>query len=77
MNFTLDLNTLLQGIVILLCVAGVKGIFSLNNKVSTICARLGKIETWQIGHEKLDDERYGEATKGLSSLWERLDKRIK
>ena len=74
MNFTLDLNTLLQGIVILLCVAGVKGIFSLNSKVSTICARLGKIETWQTGHEKIDDERHTETTKNITSIWDRLDK---
>jgi len=76
LNFTLDLNTLLQGIVILLCVAGVKGIFSLNSKVSTICARLGKIETWQTGHEKIDDERHTETTKSVTSIWDRLDKMI-
>ena len=76
MNFTLDLNTVLQGIVILLCVAGVKGIFSLNKKMNTICVRLGKIETWQIGHEKIDDERHTEATGSIKSIWDRLDKMI-
>ena len=69
MNFTLDLNTLLQGIVLIICAAGVKGIFS-------ISARLGKIETWQVGHEKIDDERHTETTKNITSLWDRLDKII-
>ena len=70
MNFTLDLNTLLQGIVLIICAAGVKGIFS-------IYARLGKIETWQVGHEKIDDERHTETIKNVASLWDRLDKMTK
>ena len=73
MNFTLDLNTLLQAIAIFLIIGGIKGIFSINAKVSTICTRLGKIETWQTGHEKIDDERHAEAKTGLASVWERLN----
>lgn len=32
----------------------------INDALSLICERLGKVETWMEQHEKLDDERHNE-----------------
>ena len=74
MNLTLDLNAILQGVAILLIGIGATGIFSIKKKVNQICTTLGKIETWQTGHEKIDDERHQESKNNIASIWARIDK---
>lgn len=60
MEVTLNLNSILQGVTIILVVWGVKGIFSLDRKLNAQNGKLGKIETWMAGHEELDNVRFHE-----------------
>ena len=76
MNFTLDLNTLLQGVVLIVVAAGLKGIFSINSKVTILCAKLGKMEVWQTGHEKIDDERQERMIETVGNIRDRINKMI-
>jgi len=46
-----ELILLAQGVVVLLLSLLIKS-------VMTISSRLSSIETWQVGHEKQDDERF-------------------
>lgn len=73
MNFTLDLNTFISALGVALVVAAIKGIWSLNTKVAVQNGRLGTIETWLKGHEKLDDERHKQTQDSISGLWGKLD----
>jgi hypothetical protein len=36
-----------------------------------------KMETWMVGHEKLDDERAKGTQEGLTALWEKIDREQK
>jgi len=73
MNFAIDLNTVLNGVVLLLAAAGVKGIVSLNQKVGAQNNRVGKLETWLEKHEKQDDLRHKENREDLAALWGKMD----
>ena len=73
MNFTLDLNTFISALGVALVVAAIKGIWALNTKVAVQNGRLGAIETWLTGHEKLDDERHKQTQETLYSLRGKLD----
>ncbi|MDP2815296.1 MAG: hypothetical protein Q8O19_01290 [Rectinemataceae bacterium] len=56
MNLTIDLNTIISGIILVLVTIGIKGIFKING-------RIVKIETWVELHEKSDDERHADILK--------------
>ena len=71
MNFDFNLGTFLSG----LGVAGIGWVISIvrsmNTKLGIINGRVGKVETWQIAHDKQDDERHEETKTALSELKER------
>ena len=77
MGFTLDLNTIISGTAVAVISYGVisikKDIRGLIDKVSIQNGRLGRIETWQGGHEKIDDERHKQTQEGIASLWGKMD----
>ena len=73
MNFTIDLNTFISALGVALVVAAIKGIWALNTKVAVQNGRLGTIETWLKGHEKLDDERHKQMLESVNSLWGKID----
>ena len=66
MTINIDLVVILQGITILLTVAGVTGVFRLAAKVSAQNGRIGKLETWSEQHEKLNTFQYGELHEELA-----------
>jgi len=71
------INTFLSGTAVAVISYGVtvlhKGIKELNNKVGAQNGRLGKMETWMTGHEKIDDERHKQTQEGIANLWGKLD----
>lgn len=73
MNLSVDLNTILSGVIIILTGYGVKGLMALKEQVSQQNGRLGKMETWMTGHEKIDDERHKRTQEGIANLWGKLD----
>ena len=74
MTFNIDLNTFISALGVALVIAAIKGIWALNTKVAVQNGRLGTIETWLTGHEKLDDERHKQTQESLGTLREKLDK---
>jgi hypothetical protein len=55
-------------------VALIRGVWKINQHLTTLNGRMGKAETRQIEHEKVDDERHDINSKHLDSqtklLWE-------
>ncbi len=74
MDYTI-LNTFISTLAVALISGAIKGIVALNRKVGLQNGRLGKMETWLIGHEKLDDERHKQALESVKSLWAKMDER--
>ena len=78
MNVNLDLNTILQGIAILLLVGGIKGLFNrlsaLDTKLSKLNGTVGKLQTWREEHEKLDGAHQEVTKKNISELWTHVNK---
>lgn len=66
MDFHINLNTILEGIILL----GIVGIFKLLWGTNE---RLTTSEVWQKEHDKQDDERYQTLTKSQDAIWERID----
>lgn len=79
MDLTINLNTVLQGVVILLIVGGFReGLAwfrTIDKKLNEQNGRLGKIEQWRIEHEKYSDERVGQIRKNVDAIWDRLDEK--
>lgn len=42
--------------------------------LSAIGSRLLSIETWQVAHDKQDDERHEQLREGLKGLWDAVKK---
>ena len=76
MNFTLDINTLLTTLVGIAVVKGVRGIVSIDRKLTVQNGRLVNMETWKDGHEKLDDERHSSLINSLADLRESIQNSI-
>lgn len=76
MDLTINLNTILQGVIILLIVAGFKGglgwLRSIDKKLSEQNSRLTKMEEWRIEHEKYADERINQIRKNVDAIWGRI-----
>lgn len=72
MNFVLDLTVILQGVAIGGIGMVIKGIVSINRKLGAMNGRVGKIETWQEDHTKLDDERNNGVLNAISELRKRV-----
>ena len=65
-NFEVNLTTILSGLIL----ASILGVFAQLRKLNS---RLGKVEAWQGGHEKMDDERFGGLKESIRDLWTALD----
>lgn len=76
MNINIDLNTLILIVVGSLVTWVLKGITSINQKLSALNGRVGKSETWQEAHTKLDDERHGIVERFIEAIWNQIDKKI-
>ena len=66
----IDANTILQGISIFLLIGGIKGIFSMNEKLNKMNGSLGKLWTWREEHEKLSGAKHDTMEKNITSLWD-------
>lgn len=60
MDFTLDLNTLINGIILTLMGAGVRGIFSIRDSIFQINSKISNQELWTEMHEDEDNRRFEE-----------------
>lgn len=69
MNFTVDLNTLILTGVGGLVTWVLNGVSAIKKDLREINGRLGKVETWQVEHEKIDDERIKLVRTDLNSVW--------
>ena len=47
-----------QAVLTLIIGAGVRALFSLSARISEQNGRIGRLDTWKLDHEKLDDERH-------------------
>ena len=72
MNFSIDLNTLLSGIILLVLGAGVKGLFVMKDGIARVHTKIGKVETWTEQHEKTDDYRFEAVAESLKTIEGRL-----
>jgi len=63
----INLGAILQVIIAL-------GVLWLLKGVSKINGSIKEIKSWQVGHEKLDDERYKENKDKFKSLFTELNK---
>ncbi len=68
MNF--DLSILLQGVIILLLVGGIKGVFAMNQKLNKMNGSIGQLWTWKEGHERLNLEQSKTTEKNITALWD-------
>jgi len=60
-------STVAQGVAVLLLAAGVVSLFQMN-------ARLARIETWMMDHEKKDQAREDKTDAEIGRLRDRLDR---
>jgi len=75
MNFTIDVNTILQGIILLAIGAGVRGIFSMNKKIGEMNGSVRELVVWKEEHEKKDSERFGSIKDNFKAIWNKLNDR--
>ena len=75
MNLIIDLNTILQGIILLAVGAGVKGIFSMNKKLGEMNGSIRELNIWKDGHEQKDDRNYEQTRDGFKAIWNKLNDR--
>ena len=75
MNLAIDLNTILQGIILLAIGAGVRGIFSMNKKLGEMNGSIRELNIWKEEHEKNDTERFGSIRDNFKAIWNKLDDR--
>jgi hypothetical protein len=47
----------------------VESLDSIDSRLGTINGRVGKMETWQVMHERQDDERYEHIDKTTDAIW--------
>ena len=73
MNINLDANTILQGISLFLLVAGIKGIFSMNEKLNKMNGSIGKLWLWREEHEKLSGAKHETMEKNITALWDQYN----
>ena len=70
MIFNLDLNTLATMGVGGLVAWGLRGIRNINSKLNTMNGDLRVIKTWQIEHEKKDNDRHTDTKHRIERLEE-------
>lgn len=63
-NFTLDLNLIMNGLTL-------GGVGWLLKSVLGVRNCITKVNSWMLGHDKQDDERHEEIMKNIDKLWER------
>ncbi len=63
---------LANGLILLLVGIAVRGITAINNKFSAVTVEIEKSKTWQMGHEKQDDERHARSIAHYARLEEEL-----
>ncbi len=63
MNVTVDLQVILQGTILLAFGGGLKMLLTslggIRDHLAELNGRTGKMEQWQIDHEKRDEDRFG------------------
>lgn len=60
MDMTINLNTILEGLILF-------GVCWTLKQVSGLGASVGKLETWTDQHEKQDDDRHGDILDRLNA----------
>lgn len=73
---TLDLAAIFSGTAVAAIGALTRGAYVLVRHIREQNGRIGKIEQWQVLHEKLDDERCKTTNTALAGVRERLDRLI-
>lgn len=73
MNVTFDLNTILQGIAVVLAAAAVLGIFGMWRQLIKINGRLNKHEQWQDLHAQGDERQHTQARENIRDLWHEVN----
>ena len=68
MSITIDLIFILQSVTVLLVAAGVRGIFTLSQRINTMNGRIGKLEVWANEHEKYNVDAHEEIRREIGVL---------
>jgi len=67
-GMTSEIMIVLQGVLLILAGIGLRGIISIRVYLAKLDGRIDQVETWQIGHEKLDDIRSANTQERLDRL---------
>lgn len=72
MNLIENLNTIIQGVILLAIGMGVKGIFSMNKRLGDMNGSVREIIVWKTEHEKKDAEHFQSMQDGFKAIWNKL-----
>ena len=67
MVISIDLVFILQGVLVVLVGAGVRGLFKINAHLAMLNGQIGKLKVWQEEHQRFDEAEF-------SALRRELDK---
>jgi len=67
MSVTIDTVAILNGVILILVAAIVRGVSQVNKRLNELNGRLGKSEVWQEQHQEMD-------TKEFEALRREIDK---
>lgn len=59
---------IINGVCVPFILLGVRRLGQIRDHLALLNGRLGKVETWEMQHEKLDDERHGETSQKFERM---------
>ena len=68
MNIIFDLGALLSGVALLLVGWSIKLAYGITDHLNILNGRTAKMETWQVSHDKQDDEWHAEGREEFAEL---------
>jgi hypothetical protein len=73
MTLNLDIATILQGLVLAILIAGIRGIFSMGKRINEMSTTITEIQTRAEGREKLSAEKFAVIDRNVAEIWRHLN----